>query len=43
MDAGFNHFEDFRCLTEKDIRVMADDFAKRTIAEGPIVFGLRRF
>jgi hypothetical protein len=42
MDAGLNQFEDFRYLTEKDIRDTADDFVKRTIADGRIVFGLGR-
>ena len=42
MNAGLNSFEDFRYLTEKDIRDMADDFSKRTAANGRIVFGLGR-
>ena len=42
MEAGLNQFEDFRYLTEKDIRDTADDFVKRTIADGRIVFGLGR-
>ena len=35
-------FEDFRGLNEKDIRTMAEDFARRTQADGRIVFGLSR-
>jgi hypothetical protein len=40
MEAGLTDFEDFRCLVEKDIRDMADEFGKRTAANGRIVFGL---
>jgi hypothetical protein len=43
MEAGLNQFEDFRYLTEKDIREdMADDIAKQTITEGRIVYCLGR-
>ena len=42
MEAGLNQFEDFRYLVEKDIRDMADEFGKRTQANGRIVFGLGR-
>ncbi len=42
MVAGIGQFEDFRYLVEKDIRDMADEFGKRTIANGRIVFGLGR-
>jgi hypothetical protein len=38
--AGLEQFEDFRYLTEKDIRDMAEEFGKRTVANGRIVFGL---
>ena len=40
MQAGLGRFEDFRYLVEKDIRDMADEFGKRTQANGRIVFGL---
>jgi hypothetical protein len=34
MEAGLAQFEDFRYLVEKDIRDMADEFGKRTQANG---------
>ena len=40
--AGLLSFEDFVGLTEKDIRDMAEEFSKRTVAQGRISFGLRR-
>ena len=42
IQAGLAEFEDFRYLVEKDIRDMADEFGKRTVANGRIVFGLGR-
>ncbi|KAI2500072.1 hypothetical protein MHU86_14399 [Fragilaria crotonensis] len=42
MEAGLAEFEDFRYLVEKDIRDMADEFGKRSVAQGRIVFGLGR-
>ena len=42
MTAGIAAFEDFRYLVDKDIRDMADEFGKRTVAAGKIVFGLGR-
>ena len=42
MEAGLADFEDFRYLVDKDIRDMADEFGKRTQANGRIVFGLGR-
>jgi hypothetical protein len=42
MTAGLAQFDDFRYLNEKDIRDMADEFGKRTVANGRIVFGLGR-
>ena len=42
MEAGLGDFEDFRYLVKKDIRDMADEFRKRTVANGRIVFGLGR-
>ena len=40
-EAGFLSFEDFVGLTEKDIRDMAEEFSKRTVAQGRISFGRR--
>ena len=40
-EAGLLSFEDFVGLTEKDIRDMAEEFSKRTVAQGRISFGLR--
>ena len=42
MQAGLSEFEDFRYLVEKDIRDMAEEFGKRTVVQGRIVFGLGR-
>ena len=42
MAAGISEFEDFRYLVEKDIRDMADEFGKHSVANGKIVFGLGR-
>lgn len=43
VEAGLaQSFEDFRYLVEKDICDMADEFGKRTQANGRIVFGLGR-
>ena len=42
MEAGLSEFEDFMYLVEKDIRDMADEFGKRTAANGRIVFGIGR-
>jgi hypothetical protein len=42
MEAGLAQFEDFRYLVEKDISGMANEFGKRTQANGRIVFGLGR-
>ena len=42
MEAGLAAYEDFRFLKEKNITNMADEFGKRTIADGRIVFGLGR-
>ena len=41
-EAGFLSFEDFVGLTEKDIRDMAEEFSKHTVAQGRIPFRLRR-
>ena len=42
MEAGLSQFKDFRYLVKKDIRNMADEFGKRSIAQGRIVFSLGR-
>ena len=39
-EAGFLSLEDFIGLTEKDIQDMAEEFSKRTVAQGRIPFGL---
>jgi hypothetical protein len=39
---GFGSFDDILSLTEKDIGDLAKGFAGRTVANGRIVFGLRR-
>ena len=42
MEAGLADYEDFRHLNDKDIRDMAEEFHKRTIPNGQIIFGLGR-
>ena len=42
MELGLAQFEDFRYLVKKGIRDMADEFGKRTNANGRIVFRLGR-
>ena len=42
IEAGIGQFEDFRYLVEKDIKDMANEFGKRTIAKGWIAFLLGR-
>lgn len=42
MEAGMADYEDFRHLVEKDIREMAEEFSKRTAANGRMTFGLGR-
>jgi hypothetical protein len=39
---GFESFEDMLTLTEKDITSLAKGFAERAVAQGRIIFGLRR-
>lgn len=34
VEAGLGEFEDFRYLVDKDIPDMADEFGKRTVANG---------
>ena len=41
-EAGLLSFEDFVGSTEKDIWDMAEEFSKRTVAQGRISFELRR-
>ena len=40
IESGLADYEDFRYLVEKDIREMAEEFSKRTVAQGRITFGL---
>jgi hypothetical protein len=40
IEAGLIDYEDVRYLVDKDIRDMAEEFAKRSIAQGRITFGL---
>jgi hypothetical protein len=42
IEAGLTDYEDFRYLVDKDIRDMAEEFAKRSAAQGRITFGLGR-
>ena len=43
LNSGIMEFEDFRYLTERDIRDMAEEFGKCTAASGTkLVFGLAR-
>jgi len=42
IQAGLADYEDFRYLNEKDIRDMAEEFGKRTVPNGRIIFGLGR-
>ena len=42
VEAGLTDYEDFRYLVDKDIRDMAEEFAKRSAAQGRITFGLGR-
>ena len=42
MEAGLADYEDFRYLVAKDISGMADEFSKRTVVAGRIIFGLGR-
>ena len=42
IEAGLGEFEDFRHLNDKDICDMAEEFAKRSIPNGRIIFGLGR-
>jgi hypothetical protein len=38
--AGLTDYEDFCYLIDKDIRDMTEEFAKRSVAQGRITFGL---
>jgi hypothetical protein len=42
MEAGLTDYEDFCYLVDKDICDMAEEFAKRLVAQGRITFGLGR-
>ena len=39
---GFESLEDITSLTDKDVGNLAKGFAERTVANGKIIFGLRR-
>jgi hypothetical protein len=40
MEAGLVNYDDFQFLNKKDIRDMAEEFAKHTIANGCMTFGV---
>ena len=42
MEAGLADYDDYRHLVDKDIRDLAEDFSKRTIVNGRMIFGLGR-
>jgi hypothetical protein len=42
IEAGLAAYGDFKFIQEKDIRDMADEFSKRTVANGRMTFGLGR-
>jgi hypothetical protein len=42
IEAGLTDYEDFHYLVDKDIRNMAEEFAKQLVAQGCITFGLGR-
>ena len=42
IESGLANYKDFRYLIEKDIREMAEEFSKHSVAQGHIVFGLGR-
>jgi hypothetical protein len=42
IESGLADYEDFRYLVDKDIRDMADEFGKRSVQNGRIIFGLGR-
>lgn len=42
IEAGLASCEDFRYLVEKDVRDMAEEFSKRAVANGRIIFGIGR-
>jgi hypothetical protein len=42
IEAGLTNYEDFHYLIDKDIRDMAEEFAKRSAAQGRITFRLGR-
>jgi hypothetical protein len=39
---GFGSFDDLMHMKEKDIRDLADSYGRRTVADGRVIFGLRR-
>ena len=42
MNDAFTTYEDFKSLTEKDITYLSNSFARRTIQNDRINFGIRR-
>ena len=39
---GFGSFDDLKPMKEKDIRDLSDSYGRRTVADGRVIFGLRR-
>ena len=39
---GFESFDDLLAMREKDIRGLSESYYRRTIADGRIIFGLRK-
>lgn len=39
---GFESFEDLKPMKEKDISDLSESYGRRTIADGRVIFGLRR-
>jgi hypothetical protein len=41
-EEGFGNFTDLMSTKEKDISTLADSYGRRTVADGRVIFGLRR-
>jgi hypothetical protein len=39
---GFESFDDLLAMKEKDIRDLSESYSRRTVADGRIIFGLRK-
>ena len=39
---GFGSFDDLMSMKEKDIQDLAKSYGRRTVADGRVIFGLRR-